>query len=390
MNKKLKKNLLNLNLCVVSHIFATGPALELEEYLKDKTKSLLFIGHYFPFANKQGSFYRQYQGNFLLNKTGHLNWKIISPFIYLKEFIYTVFTVLINRKTIDLYIGSDNFSSYIGLFLKKVGLVKEVVLYTIDYSPKRFTNPILNYLYYYFDRVCLRGCRIVWNVSESISTARKSYSHLDPKKHVKQIVVPLGAWIDRIKPVPSAKRKGGSIVFMGHLLEKQGVQMVIEAFPDIVKKVPEAVLKIIGTGPYEKSLKLLAAKYGLGKRINFMGYIEDHREVERELTTSQIAIATYKPDPDSFTYFADPGKIKNYLACGLPIVLTDVPAIAKVIEKRRCGLITRYDKKEVTEAITSLLLDKNRLMKYSENSRIFAKSFDWNIIFSSALVKSIF
>ena len=34
---------------------------------------------------------------------------------------------------------------------------------------------------------------------------------------------------------------------------------------------------------------------------------------------SSVALAPYAPDPDSFTRFADPSKLKSYAAAGLPM-----------------------------------------------------------------------
>ena len=120
-----------------------------------------------------------------------------------------------------------------------------------------------------------------------------------------------------------------------------------------------------------------------------MGYIKDHKDVEKILSKSTVAVATYKPDPESFTYFADPGKIKNYLACGLPVFLTDVPSIAKKLEKEKCGIICSYNEVDVGKKIINLLSDKKKLDLYSTNAKKFAKDFDWNIIFEKALKLSI-
>ena len=59
MKMNLGKKLSKLNIAIVSHIFATGPALDLEEFLKKRTKSLLFIGHPFPYKKEINSFFRK-------------------------------------------------------------------------------------------------------------------------------------------------------------------------------------------------------------------------------------------------------------------------------------------------------------------------------------------
>ena len=46
----ISQKLRNLKVVIVTHVFATGPAQELEEYLKERVKFLIFIGHPFSFA----------------------------------------------------------------------------------------------------------------------------------------------------------------------------------------------------------------------------------------------------------------------------------------------------------------------------------------------------
>ncbi|QQG47069.1 MAG: glycosyltransferase [Candidatus Woesebacteria bacterium] len=384
-----KKSLQNLNIAIATHIFATGPALELEEYLKNKVNSLLFIGNPFPYSKEKRSFYRFYLRGKLKKEHKFLNVSFLDTLSYFKDAIITFFWTIRSPRKINLFIASDNFLGFVGIVLKEIGKVDEIILYTIDYMPKRFTNSFLNYLYHYFDKICMKKSKIIWNVSSKISEAREEYSGIRIKDSCKQIVVPLGVWYKRIPKTPFNKRQKNSIIFMGHLLEKQGLNIVIESLPEIIKKIPDVSLTIIGTGPYERELVSLVKKLKLSKWVKFMGYIESHQEIERILSQKSMAVATYKPDPESFTYFADPGKIKNYLAAGLPVILTNVPPIATDLEDKKCALICRYDKKDFCAKIISLINNKIKLRTYSNNASSYAKQFDWNKIFAKALKSSL-
>lgn len=377
------------NVVIASHIYATGPALELEEYLKDKVNTLGFIGHPFDYTKKHRSFYRNYKNGRKINQGQSPDLPILSPLYYLRDIIFTIYWTLRRQGKIDIFIGSDNFLAFLGLLLKRIGKVDKVILYTIDYVPNRFSSSVMNYLYHFFDKQCLENCEIIWNVSPRIERARKKKWGKESKRFVKQIVVPLGMWYDRIPKVPFSKKNRYRVIFMGHLLEKQGLQIVIEAMPAILKKLPKAELIVIGAGPYEEKLKQLVANKKLEKHVKFLGYIKDHKNVEKELAKSMLAVATYKPSKDSFTYFADPGKIKNYLGAGLPIVLTDVPQIGKVIEKKKSGYLTKYNKFSVANKILLILANENKLREFSKNTRSMAREFDWNIVFRNALKETV-
>lgn len=385
----LASKLKGLNIIIATHIFADGPAIFLVEYLKDKVNTLLFIGHPFSYAKDKSSFYKFYKKGKLERKHEAFGWKLIEPLLYVKEAIYTLFWVIVRRRKIDLFIGSDNYLAFLGIILRKIGVVKEVILYTIDFTPNRFGNKILNFLYHFFDRQCLIHCKIVWNVSEKIAQGREEIKGLKRDKYVPQIVVPLGVWYERIPKANIGRKDKSTIVFMGHILEKQGLDVVIKALPEISKSISKVRLIIIGAGPYENTLKNLVKRLKLGNRVEFLGYIEKHEDVEKILARGMVAVATYRPDPESFTYFADPGKIKNYLAAGLPVFLTNVPAIAKVLEKEKCGVVCKYDANDVANKVIKLMKNYKMLQFYSRNATNFAKQFDWNIVFEKALAVSL-
>ncbi|CAN5127396.1 hypothetical protein BH09PAT1_BH09PAT1_6160 [soil metagenome] len=389
MKSELDAKIANLNIAIVTHIFASGPALDLEVFLQNKAKGLIFIGHPFSFTKDQSSFYRTYSQGSLLKNHKALPFRIPSILLYFKELILTFVWILNYRKKIDIYIGNDGYSTYIGLLLKKIGRVNEVILYTIDYVPNRFSNPILNYLYHYFDKQCLKECKIIWNVSPAMVKAREDVKGLKKENYAPQITVPLGVWYDRIPRLELSKKRSDSLIYMGHLIEKQGVDLVIGALPYILKDIPSITLTIVGTGSYENKLKTLVKKKKLEKYVEFKGYVESHQEVERILSESTVGLAMYKPIPENYTYFADPGKLKNYLAAGLPVILTDVPPIALDLKKSKCALISSYDPEILAKNVVKLLKDKKILEQYHQNAMIYAKSYDWNDIFEKALSLSL-
>lgn len=388
MQEKLLAKLKNLKVVIAAHISVSGPALDLETYLSDKVKELTFIGHALFLWNNIPSFKRCWENGKFESKHEAFFYRLPESMRHIKDVFYTIYWVLRKKERIDLFIGSDNFMSFIGILLKWIGKVDRVILYTIDYVPARFGNQLLNFLYRFFDRISLKYCASVWNVSENIATARKRYGNLGKEKYVDQITVPLGIWYDRIPKISLDKKDRYTLIFLGHLLSKQGLDIVIKAVKRIKNKFPLVKLVVIGKGPDRKRLENLAKRIGVIESVSFLGFVEDHRKVEQILAKCTIAVATYKPEPGSFTYFADPGKIKSYLGAGLPIILTDVPKIAPELEKRKCAVICKYDESDVATKITDLLSNETTLGTYSANALRIAKDYDWNKVFSKAMTQT--
>jgi glycosyltransferase involved in cell wall biosynthesis len=171
---------------------------------------------------------------------------------------------------------------------------------------------------------------------------------------------------------------------VGILWEKQGLQVVLDAMPRLYRRFPKVHLTVIGTGEYESMLKRKATSMGLNKKVAFLGFIRNHREIEDILTKAGVGLAPYKPDPTSVTYFADPAKIKLYLGCGLPIITTSVPAISKDLEKNKAGLVMPYTSGGFYKAVLRLLGNVKLYSLYRNNAIEMSKEFDIDRILTLA------
>ncbi|MBA3723308.1 MAG: glycosyltransferase [Candidatus Levybacteria bacterium] len=382
-----KIDLSNKKVAIVSHIYATGPTHALEEYLVKKTKKLIFIGHPFVFAKDTRSHMRVYNDSKKKSVNTFLPLKLQSQFLSLvKDTIVTMYWIMKNGP-LDVYIGADCFNGAVGVFLKKVGLVKKTIFWTIDYIPNRFPNKFMNKIYHSLDTYCVKESDMVWNLSQVMVTEREKKG-VAKKYRGKQIVVPMGTE-GNIISVPFSKIKRYTAIHMGHLIPKQGVQLIIEAMPDILKKVPKFHLEIIGSGSYEDELKKLADSYKVSKHITWHGFVKSHTEVEKMISYGAFGLAPYVNTKDNYIQFTDPGKVKAYLAADLPIIITKMTQIAYEINDRVCGLAINYDKKEFVNASVTLLTDDNLLKQMKKNVVIMSKDYSWESIFSSALQRTL-
>ena len=81
--------------------------------------------------------------------------------------------------------------------------------------------------------------------------------------------------IAKIKQESSIPKNAKILLFLGHLIEKKGVEYLIEAFPAVLRSHPDTYLFIGGYGPRESTLKELVKKYWLEADIVNGIYISD-------------------------------------------------------------------------------------------------------------------
>jgi glycosyltransferase involved in cell wall biosynthesis len=373
------------NIVIVSHKFLTQPSDSLVSFLnKNKYPNVLQIYHSFSDASDRKSYYLWYKDGVLYKKDNTKDFnKKPELLIYFKEFFYTAKWIFLAKNTWNSYIGLDGLCSSWGILFRKFKKVKKVIYWVIDIVPKeRFKEKYKNYFYHLINKISCKSSNEVWDLSPRMIAARKKYLNFSEKDYKAHRVVPYGCFLDQIKKYDYSDIEKHTIVFLGHLLKKQGVQLVLQAIPYIVNIIPDFRFKIIGAGDYAEELLSLAKSLDIDNYCFFMGKIEDYQTLENEVAKCVLGVAPYIRSLDTWTYYADPGKIKTYMACGLPVILTDVSWNAREIENEKCGLIITEDPEDIAQKIIFMLEDKCNII-FRNNVLSYSKSFDYNVIFNN-------
>ena len=368
----------NLNLVVVSHITqAYGPMEGLRDYLSENVNKFSLITY--PLYNYSGCSSHQIIVRGQKSSEHAIRIPQAPEFLhYLFGFIFTLWFVLKSKKRYDLYIGIDNLNALLALFLKKIGIVHKVVFYVGDYSEQRFKFVLLNLLYNLMTMLCAKHADIIWSISSRAS--RKLEEQGANKEHT--FVVPNGV---NFKKIPKCEqRKSDSVkrlIFVGHLTQTKGVADVLKEFPDIIQRFKDVKLFVVGSGPYETQLKGLVQSLNLQNYVEFLGYM-DHDEVLKLLPKFDIGLAPYT-NYDDYVKFCDPVKVKEYLACGCAVIISNIPEIALEISREHAGLVYATND-ELKNSILSLLKDDNALNDFRRNALELSKKYDWTSIFDRA------
>lgn len=377
--------MLSKKIVIATHQMVYGAAHALRDYLNQQSIiELLYIGHPINEVNPFSVLEIYQKGKEISRQSiKRMPWEIFN---YWLDCFYTIKWTWQGQGKYDLFVGVDNLNCLAGLILKRLAKVRRVIYYSIDFSPVRFKNRFLNFLYHQIEIFCVKKADETWNTSPRIAQGRKKFLKLSPSAYP-QKVVPIGVWNDQVKKRPFAKIKHHQLLFVGHLLEKQGVQKVLEAIPQVIKKIPDFNFLIVGGGEYMPILRKKVKELEIEDYVTFTGWVKDRKKLDHLLSLSAAAIAVYQPEKNqlyNFTYYADPTKLKDYLSAGLPIILTNVPYNAKAIERKGCGLVVSYQTQAIGRAIIKLLSSSQKLKKYRRNALKYSQTFDWDKIFRQA------
>ena len=165
--------------------------------------------------------------------------------------------------------------------------------------------------------------------------------------------------MDSLSLKPS--EKGAYFLFFGRLSQEKGVDVLIEAFADVVKELPEEWrLRIAGTGPSESGLKERATELGIADRVDFLGFrMGDGLE-------SLIKAAAWTVFP-SIWYENMPYSVVESLAAGVPVVGSSLGGVPELVKDGETGLIceagdARSLAKALVSAVRTLPADYKRMV----------------------------
>ncbi len=125
-------------------------------------------------------------------------------------------------------------------------------------------------------------------------------------------------------------------VYTGGIQFGRGLQVVFDALPAIIEKIPNFIFVIIGTGYAVEQLKEIAKEKGIDAYIFWVGWV-NHEELFQHISGADVGIIPHLRSAHVDTTI--PNKIFDYMACGLPIIASDAPPMHRIIQETGAGLV---------------------------------------------------
>jgi glycosyltransferase involved in cell wall biosynthesis len=145
------------------------------------------------------------------------------------------------------------------------------------------------------------------------------------------VVIPNGAAM----PVasPGVKVDPHLIVSGGRLECYKGHHRAIAALPELIRRVPDVRLHIVGTGPYEGELRRLVATLGLEKRVTIAGIPGSERQKMADLLASAALFVLFSE------YEAHPVAVMEALSLRRPVLVSDTSGLRELAANGLCRAI---------------------------------------------------
>jgi len=164
-------------------------------------------------------------------------------------------------------------------------------------------------------------------------------------------------------------------VYVGNLFRNRGAKEMIDAM-SLVSAPCDARLVIAGSFTPPALHEQLAALAGW-QRVEYLGW-QSAAGVRRVLARARVGLAVLHPRPEYLTAY--PVKLFEYMAAGLPVIVSDFPLWQRLVEDAHCGLaVDPLQPRAIADALDTLFQDPARATEMGRRGRqAVCEKYNWD------------
>ena len=148
--------------------------------------------------------------------------------------------------------------------------------------------------------------------------------------------------------------------------EGKGLGEFLEAAEQTRESLPDTVFLICGKGPLESQLQKEIAQKGLEDRVQLLGYCNPIAATMK--AADVFVLASYRE--------GTPRVISEAMACGLPVIATNIDGVPEQIDDGENGLlISPRQTQPLVDALLTLSKDESMRSRMAEAGRARSQKF---------------
>ena len=190
----------------------------------------------------------------------------------------------------------------------------------------------------------------------------------------KLAVAPMGVDLkETFRPPRAAQRKG--VLYAGRLVDKKGVDTLLEAWARTPQTVRDSGLLIVGSGRSAESLQALARTLGVSDSVTFHG-VAAHEQLAELYRLAELLVFP-SSDQEGLGLV-----VIEAMGCNCPVLASDVASLTDVIVDGETGFVfPKGDATALAARLNELMADPERRADVAERGGDLARArFDWLIV----------
>jgi glycosyltransferase involved in cell wall biosynthesis len=296
-----------------------------------------------------------------------------GPLFYF-EFNLRLFFLLLKSK-VNVFVSNDLDTLPANFFAAKIKR-KPLVYDSHEYFtevPELIGRPVVRNIWIWLEKLLVPKVDAAYTVCESIAEVYRDLYKVDFKV-VRNLPV-CSATEKNTDPMTSVHRINNSakiILYQGALNLGRGIEAAIRA----MQYVEGAELWLAGDGDLTDQLKQLVSESGLNSKVKFLGRLPI-RELQKVTRQADLGISL-EEDLGLNYRFTLPNKLFDYIQAGVPVLVSNLPEMRKIVEEYQIGTIAEtHQRKELAELFRIVLNDQEKNEFWKQNLELAAKELCW-------------
>lgn len=165
---------------------------------------------------------------------------------------------------------------------------------------------------------------------------------------------------------------GFEIVTHGAILERYGVQVLIDALPRVLDAVPQARVRIFGEGEYRAALERRVRERGLSAHVVFHGFAPLD-ELLMTLAGADVGFVGMLND------LVLPNKLMEYVALGVPVVLSRWETFLHYFPEDAATYFEPGDASDLANALIGIYRDRSEARERAAQATALYQQYRWPV-----------
>ncbi len=217
------------------------------------------------------------------------------------------------------------------------------------------------------ERACISGCDLAITVSDGVA---QEYA----QRYGKSFTVIRN--LPNTYPLPTAVKRHERllVIYQGAINIGRGLEMLCES----MKFLPEAELWIAGSGDLEQQIQQAAAPLVATGQIRFLGRVAPAKL--REITAEAMVGVSLEEDFGLSYRYSLPNKLFDYIAAGIPVLVSDLPEMRKIVEDYGLGMVLKERTPQaLATTLRTMLTNEDMRAQWIANVAKAAGELTWDL-----------
>jgi len=172
------------------------------------------------------------------------------------------------------------------------------------------------------------------------------------------------SWVRKQWNVPA---EAPLLIYTGRLAKEKRIEVLLNAFALVAKEVPEAVLLVVGGGPFQQETKDLVASLSLEEKVRLAGFQQPEKIMDY-LAASDVFVTASDTETQGLN-------LLEAMRAGVPAVAVDAYGTGETVRQTGGGLLSTSDAEAFAAQVLRLLREPELRRELAAKGRTGAEEF---------------